>query len=497
MPLPAILGAIVGSSIFKSVLVGAGLSLASRLFRDRRQQDRIITDRTPEDTRTSRLRTGVGPAQWVLGAAKTPGVVTWGVVKGNLLHMAITLSEGDIEAVDSIFIDDEEIQLTQTPGTYELVPVANTGNSPRFRLFTYQHDADPDKGKTLREVDPKFTARHVGRGVSWVHLQLDGAFFEQLPKIEFLVRGIKIRWPGQTFSRWTDSASALRYWWLTVRRGVGPDSIDRESVLRANDICGEILQYTLPHPYNLHYSGYSTRYAINGVLNSTDSPDVVENEMDFAWFGHISNDNGVLSFHPGADREPKWIISTDDIVSLESMVTGSAARDRVTGVRSSISNLRENGYAPASMEIIDPSAYERYGKRVKDLGTRKFVTDGLALGRISDLALQEELLPGKWTYILRSGNDLQNLKIKSDDGMVISDPHNGLTGQKLIVLSAEVTQELTVRVTVQEDIDWSIKFISPPEVMETTTDTSEQAPRTPPSDDFSDNYDSYDEEYIP
>lgn len=483
--MPAFLAAVFGSSIFKSIVVGGGIHIASRLFFDRREKDRLGVERPNEVT----IRTGAQPAQWVLGRAKVQGVVTYATVKGNQLHMAIALSEGDCELIEAIFIDDEEIPLGRNPGTYEMVPT-NKEEDVRFRLFDYLDDGDPFKGKTLREVDPLFTEQYMGKGISWVHLQLDGAFFEEIPKVEFLLCGIKIRWPGNPRKLWTDSAAALRYWFLTERVGVPIDNIDRDSVIRAHEICSETITYTLPHPLNVHYSGYSTRYACNGVLKATDSVKTVNNEMDFCWFGDVTNNNGVLSFHPGESQEAEWIVGKEDIIEMVSMVTDVSDRDKVSAITVSADALRENRYLPASTQVIDQDAFDIIGKKSKDLGSRKFVTDGMQLSRNADLVLRDDLRYKRWEYRLRAGENMKNLGIRAGSTGVLHDPSAGLNGQRLRAISTSISPDFTVTVTLKEDIDWRVRFVSPPEIQDPVSEVSGQLPEYEPEDFNPDDTDS-------
>ena len=476
--MPAFLAAVVGSSLFKSVAISFGLTIGSRLFFNRRESEEI-TGR--DEVGRTRITSGDGPGQWVLGRSLVQGVVADAFVKGNLLHLPIALSEGNCEVIESIIINGEEIPLRRVSGTYELVPVTPEQNK-RFRLFDYLDDNDPDKGKTLRQVAAEWTDKHVGRGISWVHLQLDGAFFEELPEVSFIMCGIQIRWPGNNRRLWTDSAAALRWWWETERKKTDPRNINRDSVIRAHEQCSETISYELPYPLNVHYSGYSTRYGINGVLKSTDNVRNVEAEMDFCWFGTTGNHNGVISFDPGIEKDVEWTVGRDDIIRMESMITGVSDRDRLSAMQVGVQALREKRYRPASLEVIDQDAFDSIGLRTKDSGARQFVTDGMQLARIADLTLRDELNFRRWTYILKAGENLENLRIRAGSVGILHDPRAGLHGQKVRVQEMAVSTDFTVRLTIKEELDWSTRFVSPPAIEDPVSKDSSQLPRSEPPD---------------
>lgn len=240
---------------------------------------------------------------------------------------------------------------------------------------------------------PGWTERHKLKGVSWVYVELtqpdytneddqpgfwgrvlgqqptppdyDKRLWARVPNIEFLVRGLKLRWPGlvgtwaasttyeagdfvsndskewrckvaHTSSAgnkptqansgganwaedadpraWTDNAAAIRYFWETGRRGRPTSAIDEADFRAAYNLCEEEVdvtkdedaegnEITVPLPEG--YSGYSTtakRYTVNGVITAGDDVSTVETQLDAAWAGEVIEAGGKLRFRPGAER---------------------------------------------------------------------------------------------------------------------------------------------------------------------------------------------------
>ena len=154
---------------------------------------------------------------------------------------------------------------------------------------------------------PPWTTEHKLDGVSWVAVKLtqteygqdlEKRLFTRVPNIEFLVKGIKITWPGQTTKKWTENAAALRYWWETERRGRPDSAIHQGDFTAAYDRCAGEVTVSLPSGYE-GFKATSYRYTINGMVESGDDVSRVETNMDAAWAGQVIEAGGLIRFRPG------------------------------------------------------------------------------------------------------------------------------------------------------------------------------------------------------
>ena len=226
---------IAGGSILLGALVGGGLSLVSALLTPRPDIGSL------RGNITNTLRVAVSPARWIVGRARVGGVLVFYAepdVKrnGNLL-LALVVSEGPCEEIERIWIDGNEIEFERTEG--KLLPVRTIPEDEedeenreyRGKIeFVEYFKADGTQGYGLRNfprlTPGSWTEEHRLRGKSWILINLiqpnygkkrDKRFWSKVPEVNFLVKGLRITWPGQATPAWTDSAAAIRYWWLTER----------------------------------------------------------------------------------------------------------------------------------------------------------------------------------------------------------------------------------------------------------------------------------------
>ena len=203
-------------------------------------------------------------------SASAPGV-------GRRLHLAFALSEGKCEALEGIVVDGEvltgdafvrEADVAAGDGggaTY----AATTARGGTLKVTSYLDAPEPDaeresgfvaRGKTLRDASARmgsealaWSAEHQGAGISWCHVELeqpvgkDRLVWDGVPELGFLAKGMHLQAPGgdaSTLSEpsYTDSAAAVRYWWLRERRSAPADRIDMDTVRDAHVRTGQRIE---------------------------------------------------------------------------------------------------------------------------------------------------------------------------------------------------------------------------------------------------------------
>ena len=166
---------------------------------------------------------------------------------------------------------------------------------------------------------PTWGSEHKLDGVSWVAVKLtqteygqdlEKRLFTRVPNIEFLVKGIKITWPGQDTPAWTENAAALRYWWETERRGRPASAIHRGDFDAAYTLCQREVTVSLPSGYE-DFESTSMRYSINGMVESGDDVSRVETNMDAAWAGQVIEAGGMIRFRPGGHTPGNVVYRSD------------------------------------------------------------------------------------------------------------------------------------------------------------------------------------------
>ena len=185
----------------------------------------------PIDPPETTLRTQETRARWVVGRARTAGVLANAEVSdsGRILFMDILLSEGEIENIERVWVDEKSYAVS---GPGQAVPRGQT-SSPGWRGLIGQ-----ERGGIALQLHPSGGTGGLS-GIAYVRVAIVSSVYQRVPRLAFLVRGQKITWPGQTDPVFTNNAAAVRWWWLTERRGIDPALIDEQSVRDAVTRCGE------------------------------------------------------------------------------------------------------------------------------------------------------------------------------------------------------------------------------------------------------------------
>ena len=436
------------------VLISLGISTASNLllYLFRRRDDDLPD---PELT----LKVQESPAQWVVGRARTAGVLANAEVSDEYLYMDILLSEGEVEDIERVWVDQKGYNL-----------------GPAITSLTDFYGFRPLIGLSGVLVRPYLSGgTSTLRGVAYVRVAISSDQYSVVPRIAFLVRGIKIAWPGQADPIFTNNAAAIRYWWLTERRGVDPALIDEQSVKDAVTRCGETIDvdvagntglerfltapdtpdgatptgwsttiptadsdeiiwwsgstteikvseepagsedtetiiWSVPRPYDASspptgYAAYifrtssstysQPRYTINGVIESGEDVASLEADMDFAWQGAAPQVNGMIKFLPGEDRTPTVTIGSQ---SLSNAVrTAKSLKERANILDLTLLQSWEKDWERHSLDgIKDTALITRDGREFRKVVRVRFVPDAIAATRLGTIFLRRLRTDRKW-----------------------------------------------------------------------------------------------------
>ena len=463
---------IFGSAILGGAVVYGGLALVSYLLQPK---PRAIGTASP-DLRTT-IRSGLSNARWILGRARVGGVLMYIYEPSNTdkdIHLVLLLSEGVCEGIEKVWVDGAEIPWTSRNSSSKngdvmpegLVAVAAEGepHENKLAIRPYYNGIPADSPIALVEGSTWSADRTLPNKTA-VHITLtqpdynsaDQRFYKRLPNIEFLVKGIRITWPGQLTPKWTENAAALRYWWLTQRRQVPPSAIDNTSFTQAFGYCGAMIDNKLPPEYGENYPKQSPRYAINGVVQSGDDHENVESEMDFAWAGNVVEIGGVHHFRPGRDDNlgrsiPR--ITEADIISRQSIQPAPSLNDRINAASMRLAQSSAQEWQQAEVpEFEDPEGIERDGSRLpKDLGTRTFVCCPSSAGRLLATTIRRARAVKRYNIIISPGSDLRWFNIIPTDLVRYSDPDLGIVNERCVVLATVQNDDFSLGLTLERQL---------------------------------------------
>lgn len=281
----------------------AGAALA---FYVSSQQDNLDTGslRTSEPS-SQTLRSSKAAARYVLGRVSTGGVLAWGQEQagdqadGEWLHMVYVLSEGEIDAVEDIYLGEEVIQTYGEHASYELVT-----NPTQVNAF-------------LKANSPDWRDTQIGRGLSFVRLSFRYSaekYPSGIPDVRFVLRGRRDIYDPRTGTTGYSENTALHIlWFLRNRCGVPDDEIVFSSFASSANVCDEMLANA--------DGSTSARYRSGCVIGADESRTQVMQKLEAACGGKLIRVGGRWMLQVGAYYGPYDFEITEDMVI--GTVTGS------------------------------------------------------------------------------------------------------------------------------------------------------------------------------
>ena len=244
------------------------------------------------------VRSAKEPARSVFGHIGTGALLAWaqeepgGQTEGERLHLVYVLSEGEIEALEQIYLNQEPITAAGDRASFELVRNATTPN------------------QFLLNNSPGWKTSQIGRGLSWVRLTLryDPEFFAAgIPDVLFEIRGRRdIFDPRTGTTGYSDNAALVLLWYVRNRLGVPDSEILWETFEESANICDEVI---------VNPDGTSEkRYRIAGGIKDDERKDRVLMELEAACAGNLLRIGGKFGLMVGAYYGPYELEIDEDMV---------------------------------------------------------------------------------------------------------------------------------------------------------------------------------------
>ena len=400
---------VAGTSILTGILVGGALGAAAQLLAPKPPNLDFDTSDVGVDTRSTAV-SAIEDARWVMGTARTGGSIKFyeETNDGRDVWLAVAISEGECEQILKIWIDGEEVAFNRSGDRLQMSG-DYAGKATIYEYFA----ADGSQGGAIRAACEEFTSDYRFLGLSWVAIHLhqpeyddaDGRFWSRRPEIQYLVKGIKITWPGQTTPIWTENAAALRYFLETERGGLDPSAVDLASFTAAYRVCQA--EVTIASNQAGDYENQGIRYSVNGVLTAGMALDNVRREFDYCWQGWAVESGGIQYFQPGADRAPVGTIEESDTLAVGEVRPAPSLQERFNAVSMRLIQCKDTDWQPFDVpESLDAMTLARDDNFYlpQDAGQRVFMTGALDALRVQSILLRRmrpsmtiaiEIMPGE------------------------------------------------------------------------------------------------------
>jgi len=370
----AVIGFVQGGPV--GAAIGAGLA-----FYMAEQQEKLNTKSPMRDNEPSAqtVRSSKAPARFILGRVSTGGVLVWAQEQagdqtdGEWLHLVYVLCEGPVDALENIYLGEEEIASYGEHASYELVV-----NPTQVNAF-------------LKANCPDWKDEQIGRGLSFVRLSLKYSaekFPSGIPDARFIVRGRNdIYDPRTGMSIYTENTALHILWFLRNRCGVPDDEIVFETFASGANICDE----SVANPDNTT----SPRYRSSCVIGADEQRTNVLQKLEAACGGRTIRVGGRWMFQAGAYYGPYDFEVTEDMVI--GTITGSTEPTNDAAINTVRGTFIDTSQSWTETDYPEVSVAEwvvEDGGEAAETLTFSYVTDAYQAQRLANIELRRRRAGG-------------------------------------------------------------------------------------------------------
>jgi len=360
--------AAAGATVIGALAVAA---IAGGLFAMMKQAEPSMDGYTAEPA-SQTLRSSKAAARYVVGRVATGGVLMWAQEQagsqddGEWLHLVYCLSEGTIESVEQILLNDEPISSLGSYASYEVIINPTTPNA--FLLANCRDWRDS----------------MIGTGLSFVRVSLkysNEKYPSGIPDAKFVCRGrTDIYDPRTGNTGYSENCALIALWYLRSVLGVPDDELVLESFIDSANICAEAVS----NPGG----GSSIRYTMGAVIGDDERRGDVLKKIEAACAGKISRVGGRWMMRVGAYYGPGEFTVTEDMVigavqgTVE--VDNDSAINTVTGIFNDPTTWTETDYPPVQSALW----LAEDGEELSETLDLKYVTNPYQAQRLADIVLR-------------------------------------------------------------------------------------------------------------
>jgi hypothetical protein len=356
----------------------AGAALA---FYASEQQEKLNTKSPLRDNEPSAqtVRSSKAPVRFILGRVSTGGVLVWAQEQsgtqgeGEWLHLVYVLCEGAIDALENIYLGEEEISSFGALASYELVV-----NPTQVNAF-------------LKANCPDWKDSQIGRGLSYVRVSLRYSaekFPSGIPDTRFVVRGRNDIYDPRTGTAVYSANTALHLlWFLRNRCGVPDDEIVFETFASAANVCDEAVSNA--------DGSTSQRYRTACVIGADEQRTGVLQKLEAASGGRLIRVGGRWMFQAGAYYGPYDFEITEDMVI--GTVTGSTEPTNdsaINTVRGTFIDPEQSWTETDYPEVSVSEWIVEDGGEAAETLTYSYVTDPYQAQRLANMELRRRRAGG-------------------------------------------------------------------------------------------------------
>ncbi|WP_440062631.1 phage tail tip fiber protein [Pseudomonas syringae] len=370
----AVIGFVQGGPV--GAAIGAGLA-----FYAASQQEKLNTKSPLRDNEPSAqtVRSSKAPVRFILGRVSTGGVLVWAqeqsgtLTEGEQIHLVYVLCEGAIDALENIYLGEEEIGSFGEFASYELIV-----NPTEVNAF-------------LKANCPDWKDSQIGRGLSYVRITLKYSaekFPSGIPDTRFVVRGRNDIYDPRTGNNIYTANTALHIlWFLRNRCNVPDDEIIFETFASAANVCDEALTNA--------DGSVSQRYRTSCVIGADEQRPGVLQKLEASCAGKLIRVGGRWMLQAGAYYGPyDFEITEDMIIGTVSGSTESTNDSAINTVRGTFIDPEQSWTETDYPEVSVSEWILEDGGEAAETMTFSYVTDAYQPQRLANIAMRQRRAGG-------------------------------------------------------------------------------------------------------
>ena len=446
-----IIGAIVGGVVGSAVV-----SFTAPIFAPKPKQPKFSAPSVTSIANGSRGRTEmvnqpIVAHRIIYGRVRTSGPLVFthsrpinpGDTKLDMLHWVVVLAAHEVESIDDILFNDEIVPLDgNSDATAE--PYKRDGT---VYASVYKHlgDIDQDADQVLVDnSDGKWTNAHRLRNLAYIHAQLrydDKAYASGTPNISAIVKGRKIYDPRTETIVWSDNAALCVLDYLLSDFGLGSsiEEIDVNSFIAAANICDEDVA-TL--------DGTEKRYTCNGVVDLSDNPRDILEQMLGSCAGFLVHSGGKWKLNVGAYSPPLKTFDESFLRDAVIMRPHRSKRQLFNGVKGAFvspdHNWQSTDYPAVSSDLY---IAEDKGEEIFSTLDLSFTTSHTMAQRIARIAMEQIRRQRQIQY---SAN-LAGFQVAAGNTVAVDLPRFGINALPCRISNWQMVEDMGIDLTFDED----------------------------------------------
>ena len=349
--------ATIAAAAFKAAAIVLAVTAAAAVLapKPKKQSNSNSGSQAVNTSQTVMIRDPVANRYIVYGKTRLSGVIVYGQVITDEIHLIIALAGHEIDSYQKVYFNEEEVSIDGSGNATS--PEKYVG---KVKVF-YRTGADDQSAmqelidaSNVEGVDGVWTSEHTLSGIAYIYAVLKSdntAFPSGIPNISALVHGKKLYDTRTTNAAFSENPALVLYDYLTNSRyGLGITSSEIDTT--AFNTCANDCDVTVTDS-----QGNSEKtYECHGVLTTANSYSKNIESILSSMFGTFFYSGGVFSVKAGVYQTPTITLTQDDFISDLVIQTRNSKRDSANGIKGVFTPVSTNyiasDYPPVVSEVF-------------------------------------------------------------------------------------------------------------------------------------------------